>query len=261
MPRWENGFQTNEEIQRYKRSAVIREAARIMSRWGFHNTSLDEVAKVLGISKGTLYNYVKDKQEILFECHNIALDLGVYAENFAKNCEGHGIDRLRILLRCYIIWMYGQAGVGGVTFDVNALRDDYRAAVIKRRDVMEAGLIAFLDTGVDDGSVKPCDTKIAVYTLMTAINGIATWFSIGGRLTIEEVADQLLDQLTLSLASSPGQLIPYPPIPAYPTPDMSLSLNRNAPPGVGSEKKPRLASANKKAVLPKRRTRTVPSNA
>ena len=134
MPRWENGFQTSEEIQRYKRYAVIREAARIMSRQGFHNTSLDEVARVLGISKGTLYNYVKDKQEILFECHNIALDLGDYAAQVARETGGRGIDKLRVLLRCYIIWMYGQAGVGGVTFDVNALRDDDRAAVIERRD-------------------------------------------------------------------------------------------------------------------------------
>ena len=159
MPRWENGFQTNEEIHAFKRYAVIREAARMISRQGFHNTSLDEVAKVLGISKGTLYNYVKDKQEILFECHKISLDLGEHAARIAGEAGGQGIDRLRLLLRCYIIWMYGQAGVGGLTFDVNALRPEDRAVVVVRRDAMENTLLGLLKESAEEGSVRASDAN------------------------------------------------------------------------------------------------------
>ncbi len=59
-----------------KRRAVIRESGRIFSRRGYHNTSLDDVAKALNVSKGTLYNYVQDKEDILFECHKLSLDIG-----------------------------------------------------------------------------------------------------------------------------------------------------------------------------------------
>ncbi|MBB5048077.1 AcrR family transcriptional regulator [Rhodopseudomonas rhenobacensis] len=262
MPRWENGFQTIEEIQRYKRYAVIREAARIMSRRGFHHTSLDEVAKVLGISKGTLYNYVEDKQEILFECHNIALDLGEYAAQVASEAGGRGIDKLRLLLRCYIIWMYGQAGIGGITFDVNALRPDDRSAVIKRRDAMDANLVALLEESAADGSIRSCDTKIAVFGIMSAVNGISTWFSPDGRLTIDQVADQLLDLLTLSLATRPEKLAPYPPIPAYPAPEAPLGfLNRSSPavarPVKSVEKRAKTPAPRKKAAAsPKRKLRS-----
>src|SRR3546814_6323545 len=62
--KWRNAFRTSEELHRFKRYAVLREATRIISRRGFHNASLDEIAEGLGISKGTLYNYVSDKQEI-----------------------------------------------------------------------------------------------------------------------------------------------------------------------------------------------------
>ncbi|KRB82368.1 hypothetical protein ASE00_09880 [Sphingomonas sp. Root710] len=236
MPRWENGFQTNEEIQRFKRNAVIREAARIMSRRGFHNTSLDEVAKVLGISKGTLYNYVKDKQEILFECHNIALDLGLHAAQFAKLAGGVGIDRLRLHLRCYTIWMYGQAGVGGVTFDVDALRPDDRSVVIEQRDAVVASLVAMLEEGLADGSTRACDAKVAVYAIMSAINGISTWFSPDGRLSIEQIADQVVDLCTLSLATRPEALAPYPPIPAAPTRDAPLGFANSSPPAAPRRK-------------------------
>src|SRR6202008_2224110 len=75
MARWKNASQKNDEISGLKRDAIIREAGRIFSRDGFHNASLDEVARVLNVSKGTLYNYVRDKQEILFECHKLEKDL------------------------------------------------------------------------------------------------------------------------------------------------------------------------------------------
>lgn len=255
MPRWENGFQTSEEIQRFKRYAVIREAARIMSRQGFHNTSLDEVAKVLGISKGTLYNYVKDKQEILFECHNIGVDLGEHATAIAKDSGKLGIDKLRLLLRCYIIWMYGQAGVGGVTYDVNALRAEDRAAIIKRRDSMDENLVGLIKEGVSDGSIRPCDAKVAIFGIMGAINSISIWFSPDGRLTIEEVANELLDLLTLSLATRPKDLAPYPPIPAYPSPETPLKFfNRNSG-GAARQDKP----VSRKATTPATRTKASPT--
>lgn len=258
MARWENGFQTNEEIQAYKRYAVIREAARIISRQGFHNTSLDAVAKVLGISKGTLYNYVKDKQEILFECHKISLVLGEHAARVASEAGGLGIDRLRLLLRCFITWMYGQAGVGGLTFDVNALRVEDRAIVVAGRDAMEATLVGLLKESVEDGSSRACDAKITVYAIMSAINGISAWYSPNGRLSIEAIADQMLDLLTRSLATRPERLAPYPSIPAYPIEVTPLGFFSRSTVAITRVEKPvspkKKAPASRKAVaLPSKR--------
>lgn len=76
MARWENEHKTSEQVREIKRQAVLKEASRAFGRKGYHNTSLDDVARSLNIAKGTLYNYVRDKQEILFECHKEALDIG-----------------------------------------------------------------------------------------------------------------------------------------------------------------------------------------
>ena len=76
MPRWKNEAQTDDALQRLKREAILKEAGRAFSQRGYHNTSLDDVAATLQVSKGTLYNYVRDKQEILFECHLVAIEMG-----------------------------------------------------------------------------------------------------------------------------------------------------------------------------------------
>src|SRR5947209_2149350 len=51
-----------------KREAVIRAAARVFNRKGYHNTSLDDIAAVLEVSKPTVYYYVSNKEQLLFEC-------------------------------------------------------------------------------------------------------------------------------------------------------------------------------------------------
>ena len=49
-----------------KREAVLRAAASAFNRRGYANTSLDDIAAMLGVSKPTLYQYFGSKQEILY---------------------------------------------------------------------------------------------------------------------------------------------------------------------------------------------------
>src|SRR4051812_30710054 len=56
-----------------KREAVILAAARAFRARGYHNTSLDELAASLKVSKPTLYIYVPGKEAMLFECFKAGL--------------------------------------------------------------------------------------------------------------------------------------------------------------------------------------------
>lgn len=62
MPRTQ---EENERI-RQQAKAKIREAAiELFMRKGYHATSIDDVSKQAGVSKGLLYNYYKGKEELL----------------------------------------------------------------------------------------------------------------------------------------------------------------------------------------------------
>src|SRR6478735_11133643 len=51
-----------------KREAVIHAAARAFNERGYHNTSLDDIASALRVTKPTIYYYVENKEQLLFEC-------------------------------------------------------------------------------------------------------------------------------------------------------------------------------------------------
>jgi AcrR family transcriptional regulator len=193
---------TSDEVQRVKRDAVLKEAGRAFSKRGFHNTSLDDVARALGVSKGTLYNYVRDKQEILFEFHNMARDIGNRAFEYGRERGGTGAEVLRNIMICYIRLLTEELGACGALTEVDALRPEDRAVAVKNRDAFERGFIAVIKSGIADGSIREIDPKLAVFTFMGAFNWLPRWFSPEGRVTGAEIAEQMSDLLLRGLMSS-----------------------------------------------------------
>ena len=69
------GRNMREQERENKRDAVLRTAARLFNEKGYHSTSLELVAEELEITRPTVYYYFKNKDEILFECVRIALEM------------------------------------------------------------------------------------------------------------------------------------------------------------------------------------------
>jgi AcrR family transcriptional regulator len=210
MAHWKNASQTNDEISRLKRDAIIREAGRIFSRDGFHNVSLDEVARVLDVSKGTLYNYVRDKQEILFECHKLALSV---AERAFEACSpgDSGAERLRTILTTYATAISEELGACGIINETGALREQDRRFVRVSRRKLNSRLVAIVEDGVRDGSLRRVDAKLAVFTVVGAVHAIPSWYSPNGRLSGAEVAEQIVDIAMRGLLPSPDEAAISPP--------------------------------------------------
>lgn len=50
-----------------KKELIMSSAETIFTRFGYHKTSMDDIAKEAGIGKGTIYYYYKSKEDILLE--------------------------------------------------------------------------------------------------------------------------------------------------------------------------------------------------
>lgn len=202
MARWENEHKTSEQVREIKRQAVLKEASRAFGRKGYHNTSLDDVARSLNIAKGTLYNYVRDKQEILFECHREALDIGDAAMEHSSLATT-GAEQLRLAVRYYLERIAENLGACAALLEVDALRPADRKEAVERRRGFELSLSAMVERGVADGSLKAAlDPLLVVRTVMGAINWIPRWYDperdqSPAELSVE-MSGMLLDGLTAS---------------------------------------------------------------
>jgi len=56
-----------EKIKTSRKIQILETSLRLFAQKGFHNTSIDQIAREAGISKGLIYNYFNSKEELLQE--------------------------------------------------------------------------------------------------------------------------------------------------------------------------------------------------
>lgn len=178
-----------------KRTALLREAARAFSARGYHDTSLDDVAKTLGVTKPALYYYVKNKQEILFECHMLSHDLGEDALKFAEETGRDSCEKIVLLGRRYVELITSEMGSFAVLGAFDALEPESREVIKRRRDSFDRRFRALISGGIADGSIRAVDPKLTVFFFMGAINWMTRWFRPEGPVPGEEIARQFADLL------------------------------------------------------------------
>lgn len=192
---WKNVVLTMDEQFELKRVALLREAARAFNAKGYHDTSLVDVAKTLGVTKSALYYYVKNKEEILYECHLLSHRLGDQAVAYARERGKTGRERVILLARTYLELLTGEMGACAVLTEVDALSSEHRKLIRRRRDAFERDFRALLDEGVADGSVRAVSAKLTVFFFMGATNWLNRWFRPDGEFSGKEIAAQFADLL------------------------------------------------------------------
>ena len=187
------------EQRRRKREAVLRVAASAFNQRGFANTSMDDVAGVLGVSKPTLYQYFKSKQDLLFACHQVAMDNGEAGLALASASKGTGLEKLIIYLRRYMEGIFGDLGTCPVLTDVDSLAPSDRDAVVARRSRISRATTDLIVEGIDDGSIANRDPKLATLFALGVVNWIPLWYRESGRSTPDEIVNTFVALLTSGL--------------------------------------------------------------
>jgi AcrR family transcriptional regulator len=198
-----------------KREAVIRAAARAFDERGYHNTSLDDLAAALGVTKPTIYYYVASKEQLLFECFLAGLEPIRSALRRAEQTTGSGRERLREVVRDYAVAIASEYGWCMVRAEHQDLGPDLSAQVRALKSEIDRGIRRLLQDGVDDGSIAVTDTKLAAFAIAGALNWIAHWYREGRTLTSDEVAEAFVQFLEHGLAPR-GPLAAHAVAPARP---------------------------------------------
>ncbi|MCR0985674.1 TetR/AcrR family transcriptional regulator [Roseomonas populi] len=188
--RWADAVPAREAQFETKRRALVREAARAFGRRGFHNTSLEEIAEALGVTKPALYRYVRTKHEILYEAKTIAFDAGAEARKAAFAASEDPLERLRLYIVNYIDLVTSELGSYAVLAEpVTSLPPEYADPIRARMREADRALRDMVQAAMDAGSIAPGDPKLVVAFFMGAINHIARWYTPDGPLTGREIGE------------------------------------------------------------------------
>lgn len=198
---WKSAAERKEERDQ-KREAVLRTAARLFLDRGVHRTTMSDVAERLNITKPALYHYFKNKNDILFECYRLGAELTESELNDAESSCASGIEKLRTFIRVYVTVLTIDLGTCVILLDDRDLADEQRAQIYHWRWSIHQRLKRYIDEGVRDGSIAPCDTSIVAHAISGALNGIGYWYRPDGRLTSAAIAERMAAYLTKPLETT-----------------------------------------------------------
>ena len=185
-----------------KRVEILKTAAAAFRRRGYHGASVDEIAGALSMTKGNLYYYFRNKEDILYACHDYSLNLilGVMDQVRAEPIPAD--EKLRKLIVAFVHLIIDELHSTALTLDLQALSPALLRKVIARRDRFDRGLRAIIQEGIDQGLFAPMDTKLVAFAIMGAVNWIPKWFDPQGAATSEHVGDTFADYLLAGLRVS-----------------------------------------------------------
>jgi AcrR family transcriptional regulator len=176
-----------------QREQILARAAELFARQGYTATSMNQVALACGVSKPSLYHYVRDKYQLLVEIAEGHVDR---LRSLVLQSQTQHLDpsqRVRELIRSFVdVYAESQAAHRVLTEDVKFLEARDRKRVLDgQREVVAAfaEAIARLRPDLRASELH----KPVTMLLFGMMNWMFTWLQPGGRLTHATMAPIVAD--------------------------------------------------------------------
>lgn len=176
------------------REEILSAALKLFQQKGYTNTSMDDVADAVGLTKGGLYYYVDKKEDLLRQIHDQLLDN--FMIRITSTIEGiqDPMERLTAWIRTHttIIKDY-QFHIKVFFTEIDQLSEDTLKRMVERRDKVQRMLAQILAEGVASGRIRSdIDPNISSFLILGMMNWIYVWYNPKGPSSIEEIIENIL---------------------------------------------------------------------
>ncbi|MCZ6899664.1 MAG: TetR/AcrR family transcriptional regulator [Bacteroidetes bacterium] len=179
-----------------RKQQIELRATELFKNKGYSATSMRDLAQVLGIEAASLYSHIKSKEEILQKiCFRIAQEF-FEAKDRIENHDGTPTKRLKLAMVAHIEVITKDADASAVFFhEWRHLSEPYISDFLQMRDVYEGWFISIIEEGIQTGEFVEQNSKFTMLTILSAINWIHNWYKPEGKMSLEEIEEQLVNTL------------------------------------------------------------------
>jgi AcrR family transcriptional regulator len=171
---------------------------------GYGGTTTRIISERAGLSSGALYSSFKSKEEILFLCTRLSHESALRVLRDAAATPGSAMTRLRQMMYDFTLWHARNHAIARVAqYELSGLTPEHHHVIAEMRREMESVMRAQIALGVEQGEFDIEDQAgLALAALSLAID-LCRWYSEGGRLTAERLADSYAGLVMRMLSSNP----------------------------------------------------------
>ena len=188
-----------------QREVLLDEAAQQFNARGIAATAVNQVAKRVGLTRAAVYYYVKDSEDLVFQCYQRACQLTADDLAHAHEQSKDDVGRIAAFVRRALAPERPQVAV---VSEIAYLSDAKRTLIETEHGRNIAALENFVRSGIRAGTIRECDAHVVAQ----AIFGIVSWIVLspgwvgkgGDAASALRMADAIVDHLEHGLARTPA---------------------------------------------------------
>ena len=186
-------------VESTRRQAIEDVASDLFRERGYAATSIRDIARALSVQGASLYAHVTSKEDVLWAIvDRAATRFEAAADRAEQEADarrpGDPSEAIAALVRGHLEVLTSDVDEAGVfVYEWRALGPQRRAAILDRRDAYERRFRRHIESGMAIGAFAITDPFIAAAAVLSAANGVATWYDPNGRLPAARIADHLVE--------------------------------------------------------------------
>lgn len=189
-------------VSQLKRERIVSAAIDLFYAQGFARTTLDEVAKALGMTKPFIYQYFASKNALLAEICSRAINDAHETLNRTLPQQGTSTEKMRIIVREFTLSVINnQANAIIYSREETELAPQDRQKIIHLRRDFDRRLVALIEEGIARGEFASPDVRLTSLIIGSIVGWSPVWFRAGGRLTREQAAAGVADHVLRMLGA------------------------------------------------------------
>src|SRR5277367_3494063 len=158
-----------ESAAKSRREQLLDEAARELNSKGISLTSLTDVADKLGFSRASLYYYVEDREDLMFQVYLRSSE--IMARRLEEAAQS-GRSTLQVLGNFISSTLDPAEPELAALSEIGLLDQGARETVLGVFEAVVARLASILETGAKGGNIRCCDFEIVARTIISIIHSI-----------------------------------------------------------------------------------------
>jgi TetR/AcrR family transcriptional regulator, cholesterol catabolism regulator len=183
------------------REAIMDASMHLFGKQGYSGTSMRDIASAVGVLPGSLYAHIASKEALLVDIVDDGINRFLAAVRPHVESDAAPVDKLRAMVIAHVAVVADNPERSLVVFHQWRFLGDgnIQAAIGKRRDYEQA-FIGVIEAGMKSGAFRAnLNRRIAVLTILGALNWTPEWLSPNGTLSPEEVGGMIADTLLMGV--------------------------------------------------------------
>jgi len=175
---------------------VLQSAANIFFAKGFHATSIEDVARDVGMLKGSLYYYIKSKDELLFKLLLAGIEDGDAFIARHIDLSGDPVEQLERAIRAQIDYIIqNKVPFGLFLHEFDSLSGKRQHKLISVMSRYNSRFVALVQRGQQQGKLIDGEPWLIVNGILGMCNWLYRWYDIDQASGPEQIKQVFLQMI------------------------------------------------------------------